>query len=611
MDPTQNFVYPNNPNNQVFPLPNQMAVNYNPMFPQSFLQSGPSGSLVGRVQVPQGQETDTLDSLLNALQKFRSNSHQAKHQEVVLTIGSTGAGKSTFLNYMLGRKNFRHEKNSEINLSVSCDDPIFGIGHGKSSATSISEVHFDERSGLALCDCPGFFDNRTYTQQVINALSIRSIAKESKLVKAIVLCIEWSSIQSMRGRDLDQTIQLTLQFLGVSDWNSVFVMFTKAFDCMSPISNPQKALEEVSLGSYFLTQLRQINNIGFYNPLNENHASQPYVYTRESMIQKIKQFQGISNKPGTFNISISNEACAHIGSLIDTAQENIVSFFKSGLNSKEDLSEMATIVESVFQLKELLDTPKVRERLRALDDAMKAQIQILGNRNEMREGLEELLGILPESFHSIINEVIDQIDSRVAKEKEQKQLMEKNQQEIVSCQDKIQEIQKEKIVLENHLKEQKISLQEYQEKLQIQQKKAEQHEQEQRKFMEEIERLKKQQAEEKEKREKLESENKTRVNKYSEVISLSDIAKILNSSNRHSDNVFPLPNQCNPNPMNWQQPFYPQFAQQDQPHLFHPSPNQSTLNAGNRSLGSRTITVQPYTRRDGTRVSGYTYTGKR
>ena len=103
------------------------------------------------------------------------NARKLSGREAIVVMGNTGAGKSTFLNYLMGCEMTTQDP-EELGL-VGLDDEvvvvlprsaggsldeIMPIGHEKKSKTFLPHIEEDPRqeAPYAYCDCPGFLDNR-------------------------------------------------------------------------------------------------------------------------------------------------------------------------------------------------------------------------------------------------------------------------------------------------------------------------------------------------------------------------------------------------------------------------------------------------------------------
>jgi hypothetical protein len=57
-------------------------------------------------------------------------------KELVLVLGNTGSGKSTFVNYLVGKKMREEKVPKSLGMGFVCDDPVMEIGPTSRTATA-------------------------------------------------------------------------------------------------------------------------------------------------------------------------------------------------------------------------------------------------------------------------------------------------------------------------------------------------------------------------------------------------------------------------------------------------------------------------------------------
>jgi predicted GTPase len=150
----------------------------------------------------------------------------------VILIGNTGAGKSTFVNYVLGCEMIKKtsEEMDEIGVEVLCDvvvvksrseggcyDEVTAIGHNKKSTTFMPQLKQDSNNPkMVYCDCPGFSDNRGAEIRIVNAVTIKQILKAADGVKVIIL-INYNSLLADRARGLSDLLKICTKLFGNSE----------------------------------------------------------------------------------------------------------------------------------------------------------------------------------------------------------------------------------------------------------------------------------------------------------------------------------------------------------------------------------------------------------
>jgi putative ribosome biogenesis GTPase RsgA len=103
--------------------------------------------------------TQSLALINKNVSEFMQSIPNVNGRVIVLVLGSTGAGKSTFINFMNGctmTRMKRNEDSYEFQIEVAQDSKVpakVKIGHGTSSETSVPCIV--ENDGVIYCDCPG------------------------------------------------------------------------------------------------------------------------------------------------------------------------------------------------------------------------------------------------------------------------------------------------------------------------------------------------------------------------------------------------------------------------------------------------------------------------
>lgn len=150
--------------------------------------------------------TDEPDIPIRQIESlFRLERHvkeKTASQNIVLCIGESGAGKSTATNYACGCE------------MKSVDPILFGkppgtpniviaknsqarIGHTLNSETSVPNILIPAAgNNFIYIDCPGFGDSRGHLMEICNALSILDAIEGAKTIKACLLFLPYSQLNS-------------------------------------------------------------------------------------------------------------------------------------------------------------------------------------------------------------------------------------------------------------------------------------------------------------------------------------------------------------------------------------------------------------------------------
>ena len=189
------------------------------------------------------EKSINVDHIMSILCKAEIQLDKMKNKELVMFIGSTGAGKSTIVSYLLGatlESSQNRMGECVVKISgVSDSFPIIGQSVGTSETTYAQGFEFDTTTqakegfnNCLLCDCPGFHDTRGTEYELCTNLSIDKTIKQSENIKAIVLVIPYASFLVERGQIILKTFEtltdMVPSFLEENEiWKSVFILITK------------------------------------------------------------------------------------------------------------------------------------------------------------------------------------------------------------------------------------------------------------------------------------------------------------------------------------------------------------------------------------------------
>ena len=169
-------------------------------------------------------EEESIDLLSTCITYGAHNAQQLKGKDAIIVIGNTGAGKSSFVNYLAGcRMVFKSPE--ELGLK-GCEplrivkpkqeggdlDEIMPIGHTKKSKTFMPHIATTAQR-TTYCDCPGFLDNRGAEINIANAVNIRCALSQAKGIKVIIL-INYHSTRADRSRGLKEMIDICSHLFG-------------------------------------------------------------------------------------------------------------------------------------------------------------------------------------------------------------------------------------------------------------------------------------------------------------------------------------------------------------------------------------------------------------
>lgn len=157
-------------------------------------------------------ELEKNKRILSLLNQGISHAEIARNKDVVLILGNTGSGKSTIINYLLGCA-MRYSKGRMFTQ----DQEIAKIGHSIRSETLFPTLHssetfrtfmqneyvFGDENDYAICDCPGFYDNRSEEERICASILTEMVVRKAENLRVAVV-VDYHSLTVARGYDLDK-----------------------------------------------------------------------------------------------------------------------------------------------------------------------------------------------------------------------------------------------------------------------------------------------------------------------------------------------------------------------------------------------------------------------
>ena len=350
---------------------------------------------------------DSVKLISYCIRKGTEVAKQSKNKDVVIFIGNTGAGKTTMINYLYGRKMKRLNRNEAKKLNINAlqtvviaEDPIMKIGHSLQSETFMPEIIKDCNANFYYMDCPGFLDNRGSEINIANAVNIRNAISVSRSVKLVML-INYSALLADRGRGLRDMLDMTADLFGdfknlEANIDSIIVGITQA-----PINDDIQSAKE--LNEWILKDLNDdrlkllASKIFVFDPLD--NVSENDWYNRESILNTIEGLTTVKSHEDVFQTVLTSS---------DKVKLRDISFEISRLVEKE-LSEINCKVENLEKASAYLSDLENLELVRhpfvtkSLADARTAVISKLNSfisnfnaacLHEKFEDAEELLNFL-------------------------------------------------------------------------------------------------------------------------------------------------------------------------------------------------------------------------
>jgi hypothetical protein len=281
---------------------------------------------------------------------------RGKGKDLVLILGNTGAGKSTFVNYAMGKTMVSQSLPDSLEESFVCEDPFMEIGHGFESTTNFPESCCDASSNLTFCDCPGFLDNRGVVFDITNMYAISRMAQVARSVKGVVIVFNYHSLMSDRARGLRETASLLDTIFGSqgsAHASSIMLLVTRV-----PAHTKLEQLRNYlgsAVSSGYVSQTNDSHRLfqhlaatcEFYDPLDRYCDA---AHQRSSRVQLVRQFQHFSGVPhDSLNVAMTKEATNTLSLLLSTLKERARENFKE--NKIQDVLMFLATVEGLRVLR--------------------------------------------------------------------------------------------------------------------------------------------------------------------------------------------------------------------------------------------------------------------
>lgn len=175
-------------------------------------------------------------------------------------IGGTGAGKSTFLNYMNGTQ---YETSlgrgaKPIATSVGGTPEIARVGLGVASQTLYPQVIKKPELNFTYCDLAGLADNRGPAERICAASSVQMLSRLSGKIKGILLVLDIPGFNAEKGASFKSTAVALSKMVNSNPalMGSVFYIITK-------VPNQSLGMSSGDIIDVYVEQLLELlNNSG-------------------------------------------------------------------------------------------------------------------------------------------------------------------------------------------------------------------------------------------------------------------------------------------------------------------------------------------------------------
>ena len=269
---------------------------------------------------------DSIALMTACIRQGEIQASQAVNQELIILIGNTGAGKSTFGNYASGCTMVRKHPGAlgitgmdhvVVVKPVSEGgqlDEIMPIGHSKKSMTFMPRI-MTTRQGLTLCDCPGFLDNRGIEINIANAVNIKNAFIRAKGIKVVML-INYHTLKADRARGLTDMIKICSDLFGSKEnliryQDSILLGITQVPKASSAEDRDEQPLSlqdlkewiaDTDLQDHFANQtLRCLSERVFiYDPFDNLNLKFSGAWNRETILESIRRLKPINSPRSIF-----------------------------------------------------------------------------------------------------------------------------------------------------------------------------------------------------------------------------------------------------------------------------------------------------------------------
>mmetsp|Transcript_16251 Transcript_16251/g.24482 ORF Transcript_16251/g.24482 Transcript_16251/m.24482 type:complete len:567 (-) Transcript_16251:142-1842(-) len=365
-------------------------------------------------------EKETVKELLSGIARADEAAVQrGSGKDLVLIVGNTGAGKSTFVNYLMGKQMREVKVKNSMEKGFTCDNPIMEIGHGFQSQTSFPESCSDPTVNLTYCDCPGFMDNRGVVFDITNMYALTRMAQKARSVKGVVIIINYHALLSDHARGLRETLNLLETiFCARSDFysRSSLLLVTRV--------PPDRTLDElrefmgeaVASGQFSHSPnaaelfAHLASTCEFYDPLDRYSDCTHQRINRLSLIQKFQDFQEIP--PTSLNVGLSVEAVNTLGALLSTLEHSARDNFEHR-RIEPEVHHFLEVIEGLRVLRCVAVDQHYYDFIQFMIARLHAWSSDLENLSVIQD-MGVLLPLISEQVDGIVTEMVERLEEKKA-----------------------------------------------------------------------------------------------------------------------------------------------------------------------------------------------------
>ena len=322
---------------------------------------------------------DSIALMSECMRRGEIQASQAANQELIILIGNTGAGKSTFGNYLGGCTMIRKQASAlgipgldgtfVVVKPLSQGgllDEIMPIGHSKKSETFMPRL-YTSREGYTLCDCPGFLDNRGIEINVANAVNMRNAFIRARGIKVVML-LNYSTLLADKARGLNEMIKICSDLFGSKEnlvryRESILLGITQipraAAREEEEEEEPPRSLEDLKnwiagadLKDHFANQtLRCLaDRVFIYDPFDNPNLKFSGAWNRETILDNIRRLRPIPSPRTVFRTVITENDQFDLFQMCEQIKTRIQQLFPRDDLAEHNFERVARYQGSLNQL---------------------------------------------------------------------------------------------------------------------------------------------------------------------------------------------------------------------------------------------------------------------
>ena len=283
----------------------------------SIASSTDSDSLFANLSSPPENTSElnefSVSKLAEILEKNESNTSDIDHNsEIIILVGATGSGKTTFLKAITGHELYLKkldDTNKEV-WDIEDDQDDQDIGHSFQSLTGALKCEVFSGPSTHVIDTPGFADTRNIAIDIATSISIRNVASKAKRVRFVVL-INTHSIHADRAVGLRKNLEHVSKFIGDN-----FRAHEKAFTFLfSHCKDTIDALKQESYTEKSYTAAEKEKVLKVAREQLRSFISEAFFSTNDLKVQKLIDFLQKSLKKNSAHCDIFDPLFSNIAHL--------------------------------------------------------------------------------------------------------------------------------------------------------------------------------------------------------------------------------------------------------------------------------------------------------